>query len=204
MASPLQNRIVGTLIVIALAIIILPDLLSGRNVQRDENLQVSPLRPQLDTQFEEAEFPEDFQERSQRETTPLEITPVDEPEAANSEVKVLEVETAPADSSEPESQPVPESESEPDPVSESEFTATNAWVIQLGAFRNQQSVVELVNNLKAEGFPAYTRRTQGTSGELHLLLVGPDLERDELERQLPALKELTRLDGRIVRYQPAQ
>lgn len=63
MASPLQNRIVGTAILIALAVIFLPDLLDGQKVTRDDDIETIPLRPELTVEQAAPEFPANFDER---------------------------------------------------------------------------------------------------------------------------------------------
>lgn len=63
MASSLQNRIVGTAILIALAVIFLPDLLDGQKVTRDDDTETIPLRPELTVEQAAPEFPSDFDQR---------------------------------------------------------------------------------------------------------------------------------------------
>lgn len=85
MASPLQNRIVGTAILIALAVIFLPDLLDGQKVTRDDDIETIPLRPELTVAQAEPEFPVDFDRRIE-EAQPQEaqeFVAIPEPTAAS-------------------------------------------------------------------------------------------------------------------------
>lgn len=185
MASPLQNRIVGTVIIVALAVIFLPDLLDGNKVQRDDELETIPLRPELSTDQQRAQFPEDFEQQiAAAEPTEEELTAVDD------------------EASEPE-----DFSSPPEPVAASlqraeESKDAPAWIIRLGAFRNADNVNRLVEELQEAGFNAYSRSAQSQSGELRVLLVGPDLDAEVLREQLTELQEITGLEGQIVRYQP--
>lgn len=181
MASPLQNRIVGTAILVALAVIFLPDLLDGEKREREEALETIPLRPALTVEQSTAAFPEP-------------IADTDETEA-----------DTPSPTADEEFMSVPE------PVSvtlgSTESTSSEqvdgpAWVIRLGAFRNAESVERLVNELQAQGYTAYSRTVRSESGELRALFVGPDFDADRLRRQLGELKALTELEGQLVRYQP--
>ncbi|RUO38795.1 dedD protein [Aliidiomarina shirensis] len=187
MASQLQNRIVGTLIVIALAVIILPDLLSGKNYNPEEEFQVSPLRPQANSEMTAPEFPDDFSERAEREPN---VYVEDNDFAVQEPREASPIQVGSADNEEDES------------------AATNVnegWVIQLGAFRNAERVAEIVAELRSEGYSAYSRNTQNSQGdELTLLLVGPDVNAARLEEQLPRLQEISGLSGRVVEYRPAQ
>lgn len=172
MASSLQNRIVGTAILVALAVIFLPDLLDGKKVSREEELETIPLRPELTVQQSSAEFPQDFDQRM--------------------------ADAQPRQVSEQEFSPPPE----PVSVSLGETEETPAWVVRLGAFRNADNVARLVRDLRDNGFNAYSRSTQSDSGELKVLYVGPDLTQETLRAQLPTLKELTGLDGQLIPYEP--
>lgn len=197
MASALQNRIVGTVIVIALAVIILPDLLAGKNYQFDNDIQVSPLRPELNTAPEQAEFPDDFDTLTERQLLTYDGDVTDaEPQEAILESTVqnrVEAPTITATANEEDTSLTP-----------AELSG-DAWAIQLGAFRNADRVAELVATLRAEGHPAYSRLVRNSQGQsLTLLLVGPDIDRSRLEQKIPELKQVVGLDGRLVEYQPAQ
>ncbi|MCC5879854.1 MAG: SPOR domain-containing protein [Idiomarina sp.] len=172
MASPLQNRIVGTAILIALAVIFLPDLLDGEKVSRDDELETIPLRPALTVDQAEPEFPQDFEQRVEEA----------QPQPINEDVF-----NAPR---------------EPVSVTLGDNPETPAWVVRLGAFRNADNVQRLVRELRDNGFSAYSRSMQSDSGELRVLYVGPDLDAEVLRDQLADLKALTGLDGQLVPYQP--
>lgn len=86
MASPLHNRIVGTVILIALAVIFLPDLLDGQKVSRVDDVESIPLRPELTVEQAVPEFPGDFDQRideAQPEKEPEEFVAIPEPVAAS-------------------------------------------------------------------------------------------------------------------------
>ncbi len=172
MASPLQNRIIGTAILIALAVIFLPDLLDGQKVTRDDDVQTIPLRPELTVQPTNPQFPADFDQR------------VDSAQPSRSSEETF---VAP-----------------PEPVSVvlGADSDAPAWVIRLGAFRNADNVQRLVRTLRDNGFNAYSRSQPSQNGELRVLFVGPDLDADVLQAQIPELLQLTGLEGQLVPYQP--
>lgn len=197
MASPLQNRIVGTVIVLALAVIILPDLLTGKNYQPEEDFQVSPLRPEVDTQMRRPEFPDNFDELTERNEAAYEGEVVDDQLDHAVDQGLREVAEAQLGERAGRERASAEQAA---PVVEGE-----AWAIQLGAFRNADRVAELVTELRGQGFAAYSRVVRNSSGDtLTLLLVGPDINRERLEAQLPRLLEVVKLQGRIVEYEPAR
>lgn len=189
MASALQNRIIGTLIVFALAVIILPDLLSGKNYVPEEDFQVSPLRPASESTIQYPDFPSDFRERSERNAIIIDEDAFGVPEPQEASV---------ANTSSSAQAAASESSSSSQELSE-------GWVVQLGAFRNAERVAEIVSQLRSAGFPAYSRKTLNSSGDtLTLLMVGPDVDAEKLQRQLAELQELSGLSGRVVEYRPAE
>lgn len=211
MASPLQNRLVGTLVVVALAVILLPELFTGTDIQRQDDIEVIPLRPDLDTAMETADFPADFSAR----TAPVMVDPIvpdDETLSPGELSQVMGETNGAAREVLAEGVPEPLADAERETAMESAAGSdsgaaavpenVDGWLIQLGAFRNAERVTELVDELQNAGFPAYSRTAGGRGSELTLLLVGPDMDRDELAAQLPELEELTGLEGRIVRYRP--
>lgn len=188
MASPLQNRIVGTAILVALAVIFLPDLLDGEKRSRDEALETIPLRPALTVEQSAVEFPDDFEERVDQ----AQPRPVQEDEFSSPPEPVSVTIGQNAD------------DNADDNANDSggENTDMPAWVVRLGAFRNTDNVERLVNQLQGEGYNAFSRTVRGNNGELQVLMVGPDFDPERLRGQLAELNALTGLEGQLVPYQP--
>lgn len=178
MASKLQNRIVGSVILIALAVIILPELFDGKPQKQQESFETIPLQPDVEVAEVAA------QSVPEREL-PQSLDPV--------ETLELDADDAPAIK-----KPTPQTNDAP---STAEIQQPG-WIIQLGVFRNQESVERLVKELRAAGYPAYREVVQTEQGPRNKLLVGPGLVKAELEADLPKLKALTDLNGRVMRYEP--
>jgi DedD protein len=179
MASQLQNRIVGSVILIALAVIILPELFDGKPQQQRESFETIPLQPDVEV----AEVP--AQKVPEQEKLP----------ASLEQVETLELDADDAPPIKTAQQRTPEAPSNAE-------LQQPGWIIQLGVFRNQASVDRLVKELRAAGYPAYREVVQTADGPRNKLLVGPGLVKEELEADLPKLKELTDLNGRVFRYEP--
>jgi len=185
LASPLQNRLVGTLILVALAVIILPDVLDGEKAETLEEFESIPLQPQQNTKLQEPQpIPDDVSKKLAERTSQ-----VDESETE-----------ATAETAEPlDGEALAETALKAPPREPKEFAADmDAFVIQLGAFSNRQSVEKLVTQLRQKGFAAYSEQ----AGDLTKLMIGPDTSRNELEKQLTRLNELTGLQGKVVTYKP--
>lgn len=188
MASQLQNRIVGSIILIALAVIILPELLDGKQVKQQQELAAIPMQPDADVVEKTVILPDDEPagtpidvEAMQPLPEPVELTADDAPE-----VSAEATETVTASPAEPVTSSLTEA----------------GYVIQLGAFSNADSVKTLIEQLQAQGFAAYSEEVQVNGKTLVRLLVGPALSETELEAQLPDLQKLTGLSGRVVSYEP--
>ena len=76
-----------------------------------------------------------------------------------------------------------------------------AWVIQLGSFSHKANVEALLEKLKRAGFTAFTKPIKTPSGTLTKVFVGPELDKKALESQLPQLKNLTKLNGRVTQFE---
>ncbi|MGM0481096.1 MAG: SPOR domain-containing protein [Pseudomonadota bacterium] len=189
MASPLQNRLVGTLILVALAVIILPDVLDGEKAETVEDFESIPLQPEQSAALQQPQ-PITDEVVEQLAKQPMAEASLDSEQALSATAESAgELES---DAMDNEQLQVPSRQPQ-------EFAADGkAFVIQLGAFSNQQSVEQLVAQLQQKGFAAYSE----PSGQLTKLLVGPDTSQAELEKQLPVLTELTGLEGKIIPYQP--
>lgn len=185
MATQLQNRLVGTVILIALAVIILPDLLDGQKRQQQQAYETIPLQPEGEVASQPVQLPE--VERSQTD-------------AGNDESLTVTADDAPAVKADDADSADGFAEALDEPREAT--VGEQAFVIQLGVFRNANSVRELVNQLQGEGFRAYASPVTTSSGELTRLMVGPDASKDRLEAQLKQLESLTKLKGKVLNYQP--
>jgi DedD protein len=196
LSSPLQNRLVGTIVLAALAVIFLPDLLDGKKESyQDKFVDVPPL-----TDIEKVGQLSDFPKQEVLEKTQRKIT-VEE----NLVVQDDDIITDVSDSiiSSPEG-------TETSQIAEQGATEVNdstlnnekqvSWAIQIGVFRNKENVQELLQTLKDSNYRAFERPVQTESGELTKVLVGPELNKNKLNDMLAPLSEVTGLKGKIVPF----
>lgn len=193
MSSALQNRLVGTIILVALAVIFLPDVLDGRKESNKEMFVETSKRPEMKPVANANEFPrEDVTAQLTREVEVVEDSAVDdEPNVTEPKVAVTETNDA-----------VDESLQQATVVENDEqrLLAQAGWVVQLGVFRHEKNVNELLDKLKGAGYRAFSRPVKTSSGELTKVFVGPDLQKEKLEKAVPHLRELTQLQGRITPF----
>ena len=201
MTSALKNRLVGTIIVVALAVIFLPDFLDGKKQTNREPFVSVPANPPKKPIVEPEPFPS---ERVARAAVPAveiedETAIDDEPMVASRvEGSGASVTQAPKENLFEEqdnlaSQTVVDNKSA---VADDDA----GWVIQLGSFRHEKNVKALLAKLERAGYRAFSRKIQTSSGPLNKVFVGPDLDKKKLESALPHLKELTSLKGKVTTF----
>ncbi len=204
MASTFQNRLVGSIVFIALIVIFLPDLLDGKKSEYSDQFETIPNKPKVKAIPISPDFPEqEFnQQMSQAEAEVVDDQPMDHLLEDNQQIPPNQadlIEDKPA-------QAQAEKAEQPSPVEKGQTTQfkQNAWAIQLGSFGNKKNVENLVDKLKREGYVVFTKPVKTSNGELTKVFIGPELDQSKLKDMLPALKALTNLKGKLVNYQPAQ
>ncbi|GAC20112.1 SPOR domain-containing protein [Paraglaciecola arctica] len=217
MSSALQNRLVGTAIVVAIAVIFLPDLLDGKQESKRNLFVELPQKPSMKTVKSPAPFDTSkVEEAATRKVEVLSEQAIDDnpssslPPETKSESRTEDVQVADIyQENEKVSTKVavakmPKTNSlEQQTVVEEDvdrLLASAGWVVQLGSFRHQKNVQELLNRLDKAGYRAFSRPVKTNSGTLTKVFVGPDLQKSNLENALSHLKELTQLQGRVTPF----
>ena len=218
MSSALQNRLVGTAIVVAIAVIFLPDLLDGKQESKRNLFVELPQKPTMKTVKSPAPFDtgkvkeaatrqvEVISEQALDDNPSANLSAEIKPESRTKDVQVTDiyqqeksasvedaVVTDKAKISSLEQQTVVEQDMDL-------LLASAGWVVQLGSFRHQKNVQDLLNRLDKAGYRAFSRPVKTNSGILTKVFVGPDLQKSNLENALSHLKELTQLQGRVTPF----
>ena len=77
----------------------------------------------------------------------------------------------------------------------------SGWSIRLGSFAEKQNAKNLVERLHESEYKAYTREFNNAAGELVSVFVGPWIDKSIAEDYLSELEDKFRLAGDIVRYE---
>ncbi|WP_161865307.1 MULTISPECIES: SPOR domain-containing protein [Pseudomonas] len=195
----LKQRMVGALVLVALAVIFLPMLLS----REDEMRRVVVEAPSMPQAPEAAEIVVEPAEVVEPEQLPQEPVPVEEVEP-----QIVEVPEQPKQAPPPAAQP-----SKPEPT-KTEQVATTApakpegrldanslpisWSVQLASLSSRSGAENLQKTLRSQGYNAYIRAFDG----MNRVFVGPLIERAEAERLRDQLNRQHKLSGFVVRFQP--
>ncbi|KAA0994939.1 SPOR domain-containing protein [Pseudomonas sp. ANT_J12] len=197
-----KQRMVGALVLVALAVIFLPMLFSRQDEQRQVTVQApsapqAPAVPQV--QVEPVVVPEP-------QALPQEPVPSDD-EIADQQAPTMPiapaapVASAPAPAAKPApSQPIAAAPAKPD-TTQSRVDANGlsvSWSVQLASLSSRASAESLQKSLRSQGYNAYIRTADGKNR----VFVGPLIERAEADRLRDLLGRQQNLKGFVVRFQP--
>ncbi|WP_331695307.1 SPOR domain-containing protein [Pseudomonas sp. ZY71] len=207
-----KQRMVGALVLVALAVIFLPMLFSRQDEQRQVTVEApaapqAPVVPQV--QMETVAVPEP-------QTLPQEPVPTDE-EVAEETAPAAPVAPAPAPAAPimitkpvappavakpipAPAQPITSASSKPD-TTQSRVDANGlsvSWSVQLASLSSRASAESLQKTLRSQGYNAYIRSADGKNR----VFVGPLIERAEADRLRDLLGRQQNLKGFVVRFQP--
>ena len=200
LATQFQQRLVGTVILVALGVIFLPDLLDGKQQRAPDESVTIPLRPELNPVRPVVVAPVQTAKVDNGEGAPV-VAPdtwtIEEakeapPVAPTAQPVAQAVVTTPPPKPEVKAKPV----ITPAPVIKPVAPQSGDHIVQLGAFRNADNVNALVKKLQAAGYRAQTTPAVPRQGEINRVWIGPD-NKARLEQQLSALQQLTGLKGRV-------
>jgi DedD protein len=205
-----KQRMVGALVLVALAVIFLPMLFSRQDEQRQVTVEApaapqAPAMPQV--QMETVAVPEP-------QALPQEPVPTDEEVAEDTApaAPVAPAPTAPIMITKPvvppavakpipaPAQPITASSSKPD-TTQSRVDANGlsvSWSVQLASLSSRASAESLQKTLRSQGYNAYIRSADGKNR----VFVGPLIERAEADRLRDLLGRQQNLKGFVVRFQP--
>ncbi|ROO01004.1 cell division protein [Pseudomonas moraviensis] len=210
-----KQRMVGALVLVALAVIFLPMLFSRQDEQRQVTVE-APAAPQAPTmpqvQMDPVAVPEP-------QALPQEPVPTDEEVAEETALAAPAAPAAPAPTIPAQiarpatpppvakpipipapAQPITSATSKPD-TTQSRVDANGlsvSWSVQLASLSSRASAESLQKNLRSQGYNAYIRSADGKNR----VFVGPLIERAEADRLRDLLSRQQNLKGFVVRFQP--
>jgi DedD protein len=203
----LKQRIVGALVLVALAVIFVPMLLS----RQDEQQAVRVDAPSMPDAPGMPEVVVDPVEVPVAQLLPDEPLPGDSVEAQSDNWASVEIEpetSAAPVAAVPPAKPTPaptvvkvETAKQPVVVPQERLDANTlpvSWSVQLASLSNRENAEKLQQSLRAQGYNAYIRTAEG----MNRVFVGPLIERAQADRVRDQLSRQQKLNGLVVRFQP--
>lgn len=171
----LKQRIVGALVLIALAVIIIPltfDFSGSREVDTQSKI---PPRPEI-----------------KPVTVPEPIRPENIiPAKSDEEMFQFGVDSSEQGSSLEDETPALSTEGLP-----------VAWVLQVGSFRDAETAKTLLKSLLEDGFKAFVREKKEGTSTLSRVFVGPDVLKKKLVKEKAVIDKKYSVDTILVRFEP--
>lgn len=207
MEPRLKQRLIGAVVLVALAVIFLPMLLSGpvERTRVDIPMEIPP-QPAIQP-APELPAPGGIQQpppaRELAEAPEPVLAPAPEPDTEQVEPAPPEppdVPVAPEQAAEPPPEPAeraPAAVAQPAEPSEPPAGGPT-WVVQVGGFRNRDNALRLRERLRGADFPAFVDRTEWQGGPLYRVRIGPVLTREEATELASAVQERYQMEALIL------
>ena len=197
MSTQFHNRLVGVTILVTSIIIFLPSIIDGKKSVYKDDFVSTPIKPPIKAHTHEmpaTDVDDAKQVEKSTDIKPIEIAP----EESHWEVQ----EVAPAVTiSEPVVSKIEKNNVLTKPIKpERKEVPEHAWTIQLGAFKNAKNINALLKKLHKAGFQAHTIPNEVVDGALTRVFVGPNVSKKTLEEKLSQLKDLTKLQGKLIPF----
>lgn len=179
MNEQLKKRLVGAIVLVALAVIFVPMLLEG-----DKRSGIPMFGSNV---------PEPPENRVGMVDIPLQVPPppayapvVVERELPPEPAPAAAPEPVPAPVATPAAPPPPKPAAPVQPVKPADVVtakpaAGESWAVQVGSFSEQANAIRLRDSLRGKGYPAYVEQVKLASGTSYRVRVGPTLSRTDAE-----------------------
>ena len=224
MEAPLQQRIVGAIVLVTLGVIFIPALLDGSGYKARQAKDIV-IR-------EKPRFPSQSKKRLDPIPTPLDAkrniktnikTKQPNKQAAVKSVATKTVPIKDLKSSKSEAMSKvesvakekvtvvkvePKTKVKTDDVTVGKTKASEisnkkrikSFAIQVGTFDDNKNAKKIRNELRKAGYTAYIQKSESKTNPSYRVRIGPELDYDVLEKRLVKLKKSKRYDGYIVNH----
>lgn len=210
MDDGLKQRLIGAIVLVALAVLFLPSLFSTNSRQRVDLTSQIPSEP--------LDIPAPLQiERPVRPQGIPQAPPLEEyyQHEVEGEVTVsppenVEVATKPAGSvsnstTATPTVPISEPPAPTPPIasaSQGGASVPAAWSIQVGSFQSEERAQALTQKLLDENYKAYMRRSNVGAESRYRVFVGPKINRDDALREKAKLEKALKIEALLVTFKP--
>ncbi|RDE24474.1 SPOR domain-containing protein [Motiliproteus coralliicola] len=203
MERPVKERLLGGLLLLAIAVIFLPMIFDGAGLKHGRLQSVVPDAPAPIeiVHYQPTNQPNpDTSELAPPQPAPVEKLPeppkpIEPPEAPKDQVAATPDKGATSAAAKPV-KPVSTVTKEK-PVLDQQGVPVG-WTLQLASFKERPNAVSLQQKLIQRGYKAYIRQ----KGPLSKVFVGPDNQKSRIEQLKLKLKQEVKLDGLVLRYRP--
>jgi len=223
MDKALKQRLVGASVLIILAVIVLPMLLSGRSdtLQQESSQIELPAKPE-ELSFETRRFPVGIPDKP----VPAKVQTAEKQDGSNDETQDIPPQPEVA----VEEMPLPVAESDKDAAKETSpqvvtsitlnsgrdqdsdppgdtgvSQETPRYLVQVASFSSEKNANALAGRLRADNLPVLMDVVDRAAGRLHRVRVGPYSERPEADAVVAGIRlKMKDLTPRVLDLRPAE
>lgn len=207
MDQNIKNRLVGVIVIFALAVIFLPMILDGSGVRRDEHEVVIPPQPLVSANPE-------FEQKMIELQAKVDALPDLESRFIDEKSGEAKVERSPVADDKPATESAVETVAEPEPEVQAKATVTqpqaetqdrsggDSWVLQVGSFQDRSKALAQRDKLRKSNIAAvFIEQFKGTDKSSYRVRLGPFLNRDQTRVAQNKIKAKHDIDGIIMKYE---
>jgi DedD protein len=207
----MKQRMVGALVLVALAVIFLPMLFTRQDEMRQVRVDApqAPAMPTLpEVKVEQVAVPEPQplpEQSEQPEQPPVVVNESTAPVKAPSQPITPSPQTpvptptpTPTPAPAPAAKPVAPVATAPAPSKIDANGLPVSWSIQLASLSSRAGAENLQKTLRSQGYNAYIR----SAGGMNRVYVGPMIERAEADKLKDVINRQQKLNGFVTRFQP--
>jgi DedD protein len=200
MHQRLKERLVGAAVLIVIAVVFIPMLLTGP-IDADSITKTNiPERPteKFNSRLIPITNPVTANTSTIGDDTTTEQPPV--AEDIKDEIAAKSADNLPKNSELGKSTKNRVKETPENKTVKDKQVGLTAWVVQLGSFSSKVNADKLNLTLRKSGFPAFVEPLEQNKEIVYRVRVGPELLRADADALLKKIKENTKLDGIVLNY----
>ena len=188
-----KQRLVGAIVLVALAVIFIPMILPGHRELGFGN-GGSPI-PSKPAELENLKVLE--LEKPQPAPAPREVvrTPIDERSPETPPPPPAEDKPAAQEQTQVAEETLPPATTNTDKTA---ATPPKAWAVQVGSFTQRDNAMKLRDKLRGKGYKAFVEQISSAGKTFYRVRVGPEISRDKAEALQKELQTKMKLQGSTV------
>ena len=201
----LKQRLVGAIVLVALAVIFIPMLLPGEG-ELGGGIKGSNIPAEPDFRFPPVKKAPEAPPVADASLVPLGDEPADtKAETAVEPVKAEPAKAEPIKQAPPKPATKPVSKPAPKPTPTPKTTAdksgtASAWVVQVGSFSDRKNAQALRDKLRKQGYASFVESINGDAGRVYRVRVGPELSKAAADKLSTRLSKEAGLKGLVQVY----
>ncbi|MEM7027689.1 MAG: SPOR domain-containing protein [Pseudomonadota bacterium] len=210
MQPRLNERIVGAAVLVIIAVIFIPMILTGpvdTAVIKETNIPPRPddhsqskLVPLLDkTQDIENTDNQSTDAIADQESSMLE-SELNADQTDSMKLAMPDTISAPEKINLDDKQLTETIDAQTQVVTSDKTVGLSAWIVQLGSFSSQENAEKLNKDLRKTGFAAFVEPIKNNGKVVYRVRVGPELLKADAEKMLASIKTKMKLDGIVLSY----